>query len=190
MRTLDEQETTAVFEKVFKFIGNNLKNLIENPSYEGPTTDPSNPTRYCFRLQKNRLYYVSESLVKRATNITREKLVSLGTQLGKFTHHGNFHLTIHALPLLAPHAKHKVWLKPTSEMSFLYGNSVLKAHLGRITEDISAGDGVVVYSMSDVPLGFGVATKSTKDVRKSDPNVLVVIHQADIGEYLRTEDDL
>ncbi|KMT19252.1 hypothetical protein BVRB_1g014340 [Beta vulgaris subsp. vulgaris] len=75
-------------------------------------------------------------------------------------------------------------------MSFLYGNSILKAHLGRITEDINAGDGIVVYSMSDLPLGFGIATKSTKDVRKSDPQVMVVIHQADIGEYLRMEDEL
>lgn len=189
MRTLDEQETTVVFEKLYKFVGNNLKNIVENPSYEGPDPNP-NGGRYCFRLQKNRVYYVSESVVKRATNVSREKLVSLGVQVGKFTHHGSFHLTVHALSLLAPNAKHKVWLKPTSEMSFLYGNPVLKAHLGRITEDINAGDGVVVYSMSDVALGFGIATKSTKDCRKSDPNSMVVIHQADIGEYLRMEDEL
>ncbi|XP_021753377.1 60S ribosome subunit biogenesis protein NIP7 homolog [Chenopodium quinoa] len=189
MRTLDEQETTIVFEKLFKFVGNNLKNIVDNPAYEGPASDPL-PGRYCFRLQKNRVYYASESLVKRATNVSKEQLVSLGVQVGKFTHHGNFHLTIHALPLLAANAKHKVWLKPTSEMSFLYGNAVLKAHLGRITEDINAGDGIVVYSMSDVPLGFGIATKSTKDVRKSDPQTMVVIHQGDIGEYLRMEDEL
>ncbi|KNA02956.1 hypothetical protein SOVF_213690, partial [Spinacia oleracea] len=39
-------------------------------------------------------------------------------------------------------------------------------------------------------LGFGIATKSTKDVRKSDPQTMVVIHQGDIGEYLRLEDEL
>ncbi|XP_057532091.1 uncharacterized protein LOC130810150 [Amaranthus tricolor] len=187
MRTLDEQETTVVFEKLYKFVGNNLKNIVENPSYEGTNPDPG---RYCFRLQKNRVYYASESLVKRATNVSKDNLVSLGVQIGKFTHHGNFHLTVHALSILAPNAKHKVWLKPTSEMSFLYGNPVLKAHLGRITEDINAGDGIVVYSMSDIPLGFGIASKSTKDVRKSDPQSIVVIHQADIGEYLRMEDEL
>ncbi|CBI24745.3 unnamed protein product, partial [Vitis vinifera] len=154
MRPLDENETTAVFEKLFKFTGNNLKNIVENPSHEGP--DP-NPGRYCFRLQKNRVYYVSESLVKRATNIGRAQLV---------------------------------WLKPTSEMSFLYGNHVLKGGLGRITENIVAGDGIVVFSMSDVPLGFGIAAKSTQDCRKLDPNGIVVLHQADIGEYLRMEDEL
>ncbi|KAH0982830.1 hypothetical protein GBA52_010007 [Prunus armeniaca] len=39
MRPLDETETTAVFEKLFKFTGNNLKNIVENPSHEGPDPD-------------------------------------------------------------------------------------------------------------------------------------------------------
>ncbi|KAJ8766743.1 hypothetical protein K2173_007810 [Erythroxylum novogranatense] len=187
MRPLDESETTAVFDKIFKFTGNNLKNIIENPSHEGP--DP-NPGGYCFRLHRNKVYYVSDSLLKRATNVGRDKLVSLGTCIGKFTHGGNFHLTIQSLNLLAANAKHKVWLKPTSEMSFLYGNHVLKGGLGRITDSIKANDGVVVFSMSDVPLGFGTAAKSTQDCRKMDPNGIVVYHQADIGEFLRMEDEL
>jgi 60S ribosome subunit biogenesis protein NIP7 len=186
-RPLDETETSVVFEKLFKFVGNNLKNLVENPSHEGPE---SNPGRYCFRLNKNKIYYCSESLVKRATNIARPNLISLGTCIGKYTHGGNFHLTVQALNLLAANAKHKVWLKPQSEMSFLYGNHVLKSALGRITENIGAGDGVVVFSMSDVPLGFGIAAKSTQDCRKLDPNGIVVLHQGDIGEYLRMEDEL
>jgi ribosome biogenesis protein Nip4 len=40
-------------------------------------------------------------------------------------------------------------------MPFLYGNHVLKAHLGRITEDTPEHQGVVVYSMNDVPLVIG-----------------------------------
>ncbi|KAK1369234.1 60S ribosome subunit biogenesis protein NIP7-like [Heracleum sosnowskyi] len=187
MRPLDEKETTQVFEKLFNFTGNNLKNIVEAPSHEGPESDPG---RYCFRLNKNRVYYVSESLVKRATNVKRDKLVALGTQIGKFTKGGAFHLTIQSLNLLAANAKHKVWLKPTAEMSFMYGNHVLKGGLGRITENINTNDGVVVFSMSDMPLGFGVAVKSTQDCRKMDPNGIVVIHRADIGEYLRMEDEL
>ncbi|AEE83650.1 unnamed protein product [Arabidopsis arenosa] len=187
MRPLDETETTVVFEKLFKFVGNNLKKIVENPSDEGPESTPGS---YCFRLQKNRVYYVSEALVKRATNISRKNLVSFGTCIGKYTHAGSFHLTIMSLNILAANAKHKVWLKPTSEMSFLYGNHVLKGGLGRITDSIVPGDGVVVFSMSDVPLGFGIAAKSTQDCRKLDPNGIVVLHQADIGEYLRGEDDL
>ena len=47
---------------------------------------------------------------------------------------------------------HQVWIKPAGEMPFLYGNHVVKAHLGRITEDTPEHQGVVVYNMSDVPL--------------------------------------
>ncbi|BAT77143.1 hypothetical protein VIGAN_01523400 [Vigna angularis var. angularis] len=104
MRPLDEKETSVVFEKLFKFVGNNLKNIVENPSHEGPD---ANPGRYCFRLHKNKIYYASESLVKRATNVARPNLVSLGTCIGKYTHGGSFHLTVQALNLLAANAKHK-----------------------------------------------------------------------------------
>jgi UPF0113 PUA domain len=90
-------------------------------------------------------------------------------------------------------------------MPFLYGNHVVKAHLGRITEDTPEHQGVVVFSMSDVPLvsravlavewrrltavsqGFGVTARSTVDTRKLDPTAIIVFHQADVGEYLRDE---
>ena len=87
-------------------------------------------------------------------------------------------------------------------MPFLYGNHVLKAHLGRITEDTPAHQGVVVFSMNDTPLvcrtyflepasetskGFGVTARSTVDTRKIDPTSIIVFHQADVGEYLRDE---
>jgi len=188
MRPLDEQETTTVFEKLHKFVGANLKHIVERSSGEGPDTKAGG--LYCFRLHKNRVYYVSEALVKRATNISRDRLVSLGTCIGKFTKSGKFQLTIQSLDLLAAHAKRKIWLKPTAEMSFLYGNHVLKGGLGRITENTAQNEGVVIFSMSDVPLGFGVAAKSTQDCRKLDPNAIVAYHQSDIGEYLRIEDEL
>lgn len=37
-------------------------------------------------------------------------------------------------------------------MSFLYGNHIVKAHLGRITDDTPEHTGVVIFSMSDSPL--------------------------------------
>lgn len=83
MRPLDEKETTLVFEKLFKFVGPNLKHIIERPAVEGP-----DPSGYCFRLNKNRVYYASESLVRRATSISRPKLVSLGLPIGKITKSG------------------------------------------------------------------------------------------------------
>lgn len=86
-------------------------------------------------------------------------------------------------------------------MPFLYGNHVLKAHLGRITEDTPEHQGVVVFSMSDVPLvllslplrafmqidsvqGFGVTARSTIDTRKLDPTAIIVFHQAYIPNLL------
>lgn len=59
-----------------------------------------------------------------------------------------------------------------------------------MTEDIGQYDGVVVYNMNDVPLGFGVAAQSTDICKELDPTALVIIHQGDIGEYLRNELEL
>lgn len=47
-----------------------------------------------------------------------------------------------------------------------------------------------MYSMSDIPLGFGVSAKPTNEVREMDPSGIVAFHQADVGEYLRAEDEL
>ena len=50
--------------------------------------------------------------------------------------------------------------------------------------------GVVMMSMSEAPLGFGVAALSTKDCRKAESTAVVAFHQADVGEYLRMEAEL
>ncbi|KAG9285826.1 hypothetical protein G9A89_013251 [Geosiphon pyriformis] len=84
----------------------------------------------------------------------------------------------------------KLWIKPNGEMQFLYGNHIAKAHIGRISEDTPEHQGVVIYSMADIPLGFGVTARSMVDVRKLQPTDIVAFHQADIGEYLREEDTL
>jgi 60S ribosome subunit biogenesis protein NIP7 len=44
--------------------------------------------------------------------------------------------------------------------------------------------------MSDVPLGFGVTAYSTKECRKVEATAVISFHQADIGEYLRSEEEL
>lgn len=85
---------------------------------------------------------------------------------------------------MSMHAVLQIWVKPSAEMQYMYGNHVLKSGLGRITENTPAYTGVVIYSMSDIPLGFGVTAKSTADCRKMDPSGIVVFHQADVGEAL------
>jgi 60S ribosome subunit biogenesis protein NIP7 len=75
-------------------------------------------------------------------------------------------------------------------MSYLYGNHVLKAGLGRITENTPKYQGVVIMNMANVPLGFGVTAHSTLECRKLDPTAIVCFNQTDVGEYLRSEDTL
>jgi 60S ribosome subunit biogenesis protein NIP7 len=71
----------------------------------------------------------------KSTNVARDNLMSVGTCIGKFTGGGKFRLNITALDLLSQYAKCKIWVKPNAEQSFLYGNHITKAGLGRITEN-------------------------------------------------------
>ncbi|XP_042599555.1 60S ribosome subunit biogenesis protein NIP7 homolog [Cyprinus carpio] len=123
MRPLTDEETKTMFEKLSKYIGENIKLLIDRPD-----------GTYCFRLHNDRVYYMSEKILKLATNISRDKLASL--------------LTIYSV--------------------ILYGALTILISLQ----------------------GFGVAAKTTQECRKVDPMSIVVFHQADIGEYIRSEDTL
>lgn len=125
-----------------------------------------------------------------ASNIGRENLVSLGTCFGKFTKSGKFHLHVTCLDYISQYAKYKVWVKPGADMSFLYGNNVTKAGLARITDGVPQYGGVVVYTSADLALGFGIAAQPTEYCRDLEPGANVVLHQSDIGEYLRVEDGL
>lgn len=206
MRPLTEQETQTLFTKLANYTGASLKNLIT------PLDDSPNADRYVFRLVRDRVYYVRLSIANLASNIARDNLLALGTCLGKFSKTGKFRLHITALPILAQHARYKVWVKcecsayldrtltahllishsPTAngEMPFLYGGNIVKAHVGRWSEDCPEHQGVVVYSMNDTPLGFGVTARSTAEARRLDPTGIVCFRQADCGEYLRDEDTL
>jgi len=145
---------------------------------------------YTFRMIKDRVYYLSEAQLKLASNIGRENLISLGTCFGKFTKNLKFMMHISCLDYLSQHAKNKVWLKTGSEMSFLYGNNITKVGMARITEGVAQYAGVIVYSMADIPLGFGIAAQPTEYCADLEPGANVVLHQGDIGEYLRVEDGL
>ncbi|CAI6334519.1 unnamed protein product [Periconia digitata] len=181
MRPLTEPETKTLFEKLAAYCGKGIQDLIT----AGGTDD-----RHVFRVQGSRVYYVRESLANLATSVKRDNLLSLGTCLGKFTKTGKFRLHITALSIIAPHARYKIWVKANGEMPFLYGGNVLKAHVGRWSEDCPEHQGVIVLSMNDTYLGFGVSARSTAEARKLDPTGVVAFRQADIGEYLREEDTL
>jgi hypothetical protein len=59
-----------------------------------------------------------------------------------------------------------------------------------MNEGIPQYAGFVVLSMTDVPLGFGRAAHTTEGAKELDPVAICVLHQADIGEFLRVEDTL
>ena len=64
---------------------------------------------------------------KLAAGMPRKQLIGFGSCFGKFTKTKKFRLHVTCLDYVAQHAQHKVWLKPSAEQSFLYGNNVLKA---------------------------------------------------------------
>lgn len=198
MRPLTDVETQTLFSKLANYTGRSLNQLIAPNSSNGETDND----RYVFRLHESRVYYVRLSLANLATSIARDQLLSLGTCLGKFTKTGKFRLHITALDVIAPHARYKVWVKKNGEMPFLYGGNIVKAHVGRWSEDCPEHQGVVILGMDDTPLvgarfwlvgnatdncvqGFGVTARSTAEARKMDPTGIVTFRQGDVGEYLR-----
>jgi 60S ribosome subunit biogenesis protein NIP7 len=94
MRTLTAEETKVFFEKLSKYIGRNVKFLIDRSDEE-----------HCFRLSQTRVYYVATSLLNHARSVPAETLVSMGTCFGKFTKSGKFKLVITCLDYLAQYAK-------------------------------------------------------------------------------------
>lgn len=99
----------------FSSIGGNIVLLVERSDEE-----------YIFRLHRGRVYYVPQRVAAHAGNVSKKNLHGLGTCMGKFTKSGKFKLHVTALDVLAAHARYKVWLKPSAELSFLYGHHVLR----------------------------------------------------------------
>ena len=180
MRPLSDEELTLVFEKLKKYIGTNIKHLIEETDSDGPRV---------FRLIKKRVYLMTESMVKLCSVFAKEHILHGGVCLGQFSKTGKFRLGITSLGVVSKYAPTKVWLKTSGEQNFLYGNHVLKAHIARVSENALKYTGVVVLTLSNVPLGFGVMAKGSQEFKESDPSAIYIFNQADLGEYLRVESD-
>eukprot|EP00434_Breviolum_minutum_P032832 symbB.v1.2.029039.t1/scaffold3137.1/size62610/1 len=89
MRALSDDETRLVFEKLKKYIGQNLRQMVDRPD-----------GIFLFRLHKERVFYMSERLLKHAGHIPKKELLSAGVCIGKFTHSRKFRLQITALDYL------------------------------------------------------------------------------------------
>ena len=83
MRPLTDDETKSVLGKIDKFIGSSVKLLVDRE--DGV---------YCFRIQKDRVFYISERVLKVACNVPREQLLMMGVCFGKFTKTGKSDLSI------------------------------------------------------------------------------------------------
>uniref|UniRef100_A0A3B4TBQ4 NIP7 nucleolar pre-rRNA processing protein n=2 Tax=Seriola TaxID=8160 RepID=A0A3B4TBQ4_SERDU len=130
MRPLTDEETKIMFEKLSKYIGENIKLLVDRPD-----------GTYCFRLHSDRVYYMSEKILKLATNFSRDKLVSVGTCFGKFTKTSKFRLHITALDFLAPYAKgFGVAAKSTQECRRMDPLSIVVFHQADVGEFIRNED--------------------------------------------------
>lgn len=90
MRSLTEEETKTLFQKLAHYTGRSLNQLIQ------PTDEDE---RYVFRIQGSRVYYVKLSIANLATSIARDNLLSLGTCIGKFTRTMKFRMHITAYVL-------------------------------------------------------------------------------------------
>ncbi|KAL5111191.1 hypothetical protein TcWFU_000546 [Taenia crassiceps] len=141
--------------------------------------------KYGFYYHRDRVFYC-----RHARSLARKNLLSFGTCFGKFSKSSKFRLHVTALPYLTPYAKYRIWLKPSAEQHFLYGQHIVKSGLTRISEDTPQYAGVIVMNVNDIPLGFGVAAKSTLQTKNTDPMAIVAFHQADIGEYIRNEETI
>ena len=64
MRVLTDEETKVFFTKLSEYLGANIKFLIER------SDEP-----HVFRLIKDRVYYMSEGLMKLASTVGRDELI-------------------------------------------------------------------------------------------------------------------
>jgi len=64
MRILTDEETKVFFTKLSEYIGPNIKFLIDR-----------NDEPHVFRLVKDRVYYMSETILKHAQCISRDQLM-------------------------------------------------------------------------------------------------------------------
>lgn len=84
----------GVCPSLARSIGRNVRFLVDRKD-----------ERFCFRLHRDRVFYLSERMMRLAASFPRKHLASAGTCFGKFTKSGKFHLKVTCLEYLAQYAK-------------------------------------------------------------------------------------
>ncbi|KAI5150237.1 60S ribosome subunit biogenesis protein NIP7 [Enteropsectra breve] len=175
MRPLTSEEEEKVVQKLRHFIGDNANEMLKDK------------TLY---YSKQRVMLVSEHIFKAVAQIGKKQLASCGAIVGRFTKTNSFKITITGLYSLEKFALYKAWIKTSAEMNFLYGNNALKNHILRLSEEIPINAGVFVYNQHNIPLGFGISAVSPSSYMKARGGDIVVLNQADNGEYIRKETNI
>ena len=176
MRPLRKEEPRIFFDKLNQFIGNNAERLLKRDGAE-----------WTFRVHKDRVYYLRKDIADLCPPFASKLLLSAGICMGKFTKKGRFFLHVTCLPIIAPIAQYKVWIKSSAELGFLYGQHILNEGVQNIDEGVNRGAGVVVYNSNDLPIGLGIALQSSVSLRNASPIVHAIARVGDLGEYLRNE---
>lgn len=172
MRDLKKEEKDKILKKLSRFVGDNIDELLG---------------QYVLQLHRQKVLLISPELKKQTSQIGRKELICAGIVLGKITKNNNFWVNVTSMHILERFALHKIWLKSSAEMNFLYGNNVIRSHMHKISGDVPKNSVVFVYNQNNTPLGFGVTAKSSADITASQGRSLVVMNQADTGAYLRNE---
>lgn len=175
MRKLKQEEEQKVLERLNYYIGDNTQEIL---------------SQYELMLNNQRVFLVKKDILKASSQIGRDSIVMCGVILGKITKTNNFRITITALHTLHKYALHKVWIKTSAEMNFLYGNNALKSHIHKISENIPLNAGIFVYDSHDIPLGFGVMSVNPTSYSRAHAGDAIVLTQADNGEYIRNEKNI
>ncbi|KAM0681652.1 ribosome biosynthesis protein nip7 [Glugoides intestinalis] len=175
MRILKADEEEKVMNKLKFYIGDNINDLLKE---------------YELRLNNQRVFLITKTLLKACSQLGRDQIVSCGVILGKITKTENFRIKITAMHVLHKFAIHKVWIKTSAEMNFLYGNNALKSHIHKVSESIPLNAAVFVYDSKEVPLGFGVMAVNSTSYSNARGGDAIVLTQADNGEYIRNENNI
>lgn len=175
MRVLKPEEEKKVMDKLQYYIGDNTKDLLSG---------------YKLRLNNQRVFLATDELLRACSQLGRGQIVACGSILGKMTKSENFRVAVTAVHTLHRYANHKVWIKSSAEMNFLYGNNALKSHVHKVSENIPLNAGVFVYNAHDLPLGFGVMAVNPASYSRANGGDPVVLAQADNGEYIRNEKNI
>lgn len=173
MRELTEVEIQKIYKKLVRFVGTSIEEMFN--------------MKKDLRLHNQKVLIVSKNHLKHTSQVSRNDLVCAGTVLGKFTKTNKFWINITAIHHLEKCSLHKIWIKSSAEMNFLYGNNILRSHMHKISSEVPQNSVVFVYNQNNTPLGFGITARSSSDIIASQGKAIIVMNQADTGLYLRNE---